>query len=254
MIEAPGYAQLKQIAASVGDLSGWDFSRVRDARAPVPWHYVDVARRTVTPTDEVLDVGTGGGERFLTLAPHFRRGAGTDISPGMIRQARKNAAAQGVDTIQWLVMDGHRLAFSGGRFDLVLNRHCEVNAAETVRVLRSGGIFITQQVARCNTLNILAAFGWTPESFGEGWFQPVEGLAAEFERSGCRIVARGEYDVRYWFLDVESLLFWLNAVPLPEAFDLERHWRGVRRLVEGYGTERGIETNEHRELLIVEKG
>jgi SAM-dependent methyltransferase len=253
VIEAPEYEKLKQIAESAGDLCGWDFSRVRDERGPVPWEFVDVARRTLSATDGVLDIGTGGGERFLSLAPHFRRGTGTDISPGMIRQAQKNAEAQGVDTIEWLMADGHRLAFADGQFDVVLNRHCRVDPAETVRVLRHGGTFVTQQVARRNTRNILAAFGWTPESFGEGWWQPVEGLAAEFQHLGCRVVAQGEYDVRYWFLDVASLLFWLKAVPLPDALDLEVHWRGVRRIIEEYGTERGIETNEHRELLIVEK-
>jgi SAM-dependent methyltransferase len=252
-MDLPGYEELKRIAESVGNLSGWDFAQVRDERGPMPWEYVDVARRTVSATDEVLDIGTGGGERFLTLAPHFRRGTGTDISPDMIAQARRNASAQRVDNVEWQVTDGHRLAFADGRFDVVLNRHCRVDAAETVRVLRRGGTFITQQVARRNTLNILAAFGWTPESFGADWFQPVEGLAAEFERLGCRVVARGEYDVRYWFLDVESLLFWLKAVPLPEPFDLEVHWQGVRRILNKHRTGRGIETNEHRELLIVEK-
>jgi SAM-dependent methyltransferase len=252
-MEAPGYEELKQIAESVGELSGWDFSRVRDEREPMPWDYVDVARRNLTATDEVLDIGTGGGERFLSLAPDFRRGTGADISPEMIRQARKNAESQGVDTIEWLVADGHRLAFAGGQFDVVLNRHCRVYPAETVRVLRRGGTFITQQVASRNTLNILAAFGWTPQSLGEGWFQPVEELAGEFQRLGCRIVAQGDYNVRYWFLDVESLLFWLKAVPLPEPFDLEVHWQGVRRIIEEYGSERGVETNEHRELLIVER-
>lgn len=252
-MDVPGYEELKQIAESVGDLGGWDFSRVRDERAPIPWEYVDVARRTVTATDEVLDIGTGGGERFLTLAPHFRQGAGTDISPNMIAQAQRNALAQRVDNVEWLVTDGHRLAFADEQFDVVLNRHCRVDAAETARVLHRGGTFITQQVARRNTRNILAAFGWTSESFGEDWWQPVEGLAAEFERLGCRIVARGEYDVRYWFLDVESLLFWLKVVPLPEPFDLEVHWQGVRRILKEHRTARGIETNEHRELLIVEK-
>jgi len=52
---------------------------------------------------------------------------------------------------------------------------------------------------------------------------------------------------------VPSLLFWLKAVPLPEPFDLEKHWQSVRRILKEHRTERGIETNEHRELLIVEK-
>jgi len=53
---------------------------------------------------------------------------------------------------------------------------------ETARVLRPNGTLVTQQVACCNTLNILGAFGWTTASFGPGWWQPVEELAAEFEQ------------------------------------------------------------------------
>lgn len=70
---------------------------------------------------------------------------------------------------------------------------------------------------------------------------------------GGYVAACAEYDVRYWFLDVPSLRFWLKAVPLPEPFDLDRHWYGVNRILDRYTTDQGIETNEHRELLIVRK-
>ncbi len=59
--------------------------------------------------------------------------------------------------------------------------------------------------------------------------------------------------MREYFLDVESLVFWLKAAPLPEDFDVERHWRAVDRIITDYSTERGIKTNEHRELLIARK-
>jgi hypothetical protein len=65
------------------------------------------------------------------------------------------------------------------------------------------------------------------------------------------MIAHGEYDVGYRFLDAESLLFWLKAVPTP--FDPELDWRKVREIIVRYGNPRGIETNEHRELLIVKK-
>jgi hypothetical protein len=67
-------------------------------------------------------------------------------------------------------------------------------------------------------------------------------------------MALGEYDVRYWFCDVESLVFWHMAIPLPEDFDVERHWQEVDYIIANYTTPRGIETNEHRELLIAQKG
>ena len=66
-------------------------------------------------------------------------------------------------------------------------------------------------------------------------------------------MCKAEYDVQYWFRDVESLVFWLKAAPLPEPFDTEKHWQGVNRIIEQYSTPLGIETNEHRELLIVQK-
>jgi hypothetical protein len=36
-------------------------------------------------------------------------------------------------------------------------------------------------------------------------------------------------------------------------FDPERDWRHVREIITRYSTPRGIETNEHRELLVVRK-
>jgi hypothetical protein len=121
-------------------------------------------------------------------------------------------------------------------------------------VLRPSGVFITQQVGVCNTANICAVFGCTPGgTYAGDPTQTPEALRAAFIDAGCRIVAEAEYDVRTWFLDVESLLFWLQAVPLPEDFAIERHWRQVDALIGAYSIERGIETNEHRTLLVARK-
>ena len=44
MSEGITFDELKRIAESVGEPRGWDFSRLRDARDPVPWDYADVVR------------------------------------------------------------------------------------------------------------------------------------------------------------------------------------------------------------------
>jgi ubiquinone/menaquinone biosynthesis C-methylase UbiE len=161
------YQSLKRISEVVGERSGWDFSRVRDGRDPVPWDYREVVCRFLRPSDHVLDVGTGGGEVFLALASQFGKGAGIDISAEMIGQALRNKRAQRVANIDFAEMDGRHLGFESGAFDVVINRHCDVDVSETARVLRAGGYFITQQVGRRNTTSILAAFGWSADSFGE---------------------------------------------------------------------------------------
>ena len=253
--------ELKRIADAVGELRGWDFSGLRIDRDPVPWEYADVIRRYLSPSSHVLDIGTGGGERVLSLAPHFGVGIGIDRKPEMIRVALENRGSSFHDKVSFEVMRAQDLRFPEGTFDVILNRHAPVFYDQVVRVLRSGGYFITQQVGGRNTQNVFDAFGWG--SNGEYWrrffaergmpFQDVTMLRKLFPEVGCRIVTYDEYNARYYFEDVESLIFWLKWSPLPEDLDPDRHYRQVNELIEHYRTARGIETNEHRELLIVQK-
>ena len=66
-------------------------------------------------------------------------------------------------------------------------------------------------------------------------------------------ITQAEYDVPYWFQDLESFMFWLMSVPWPEEIELQKHWQAINQVLETSWTERGIETNEHRGLLIVQK-
>lgn len=142
-------------------------------------------RRYLQPSSRVLDIGTGGGERFLAVAPHFGTGVGIDAIPTMIPVARANMPLSLVEKISFEVMRAEALRFPDAAFDVVLNRHAPVYVEEIVRVLRSDGVFITQQVGRRNTQNILAAFGWRPESYGEGWWQEMPGWLSSFSRTGA---------------------------------------------------------------------
>lgn len=245
--------ELKRIVDANGKLDGWNFSRIRAGHAPRLWDYGDVVRQYMKPLDRVLDIGTGGGEIFFSLAAYFGEGVGIDQNPAMIEVARRNQSALSLENISLTVMEGSDLGFDADSFEAVLLRHLRVYVDEIVRVLRQGGYFITQMVGQRSSLNILDAFGWTPDSFGPDWWQTVDELADRFRLHGCRIIARAEYDVPYWFHDPESFLFWLTSVPWPEDIELDKHWKNINRILETSHTERGIETNEHRGLLIVQK-
>jgi SAM-dependent methyltransferase len=244
---------LKQIVDANGKLDGWNFSRVRAGRDPVPWDYVDVVRQYIKPLDRVLDIGTGGGEIFFSLASYFGEGVGIDQNPAMIETARRNQSALSIENISLMRMDGSDLRFDADEFDVVLLRHLRVYVSEIVRVLHQGGYFIAQIVGQRTSLNILNAFGWKPSSFGADWWQTVTDLADQFRLNGCQIITQAEYDVPYWFHDLESFMFWLMSVPWPEDIELHKHWQNINQILETSQTERGIETNEHRGLLIVRK-
>ncbi len=246
-------AALQQIVDANGKLDGWNFSRVRAGRDPAPWDYVDVVRHYLKPSDRVLDIGTGGGEIFFALAPYFGAGVGIDQDPAMIETARRNLSSRSMDHISLVSMDASDLRFDAGEFDVVLLRHLRVYVSEIVRVLHPGGYFIAQMVEQRSSLNILKAFGWQPGSFGADWWQTVTDLADQFRLHGCQVMTQAEYDVPYWFLDLESFMFWLMSVPWPEDIELQKHWQNINQILETCQTERGIETNEQRGLLIVQK-
>lgn len=56
--------ELRQLIARAGSLRGWDWSRLRMERDPVPWAYPEIVQRYRAPESHVLDVGTGGGKVF----------------------------------------------------------------------------------------------------------------------------------------------------------------------------------------------
>lgn len=55
----------------------------------------------VRDTDVVLDIGTGTGAIALALAPAAKRVIGRDISEGMLAEATRKAAAQGLDNVEF---------------------------------------------------------------------------------------------------------------------------------------------------------
>jgi enediyne biosynthesis protein CalE5 len=79
----------------------------------------------IGPGDVVLDVAAGYGEPGLTAARAVAPGGRvvcTDISAEMLAVGRKRAAAEGLDTLEFLEGDAEELAFEEASFDAVLSR------------------------------------------------------------------------------------------------------------------------------------
>ena len=111
-----------------------------------------------------------------------------------------------------------------------------------------GGYFITQQVGERNMACVKAALG-----------QP-QGLPAiqrqSFAASGLRLLAFLEYDVEYVVRDIESLVFWLNALDRDHA-DVDGRSAvasavTLNRVLAGNVDGRGFVTNEHRYLAVAQ--
>jgi SAM-dependent methyltransferase len=113
-----------------------------------------IAGRSGWPYPTALEVGCGTGFFLLNLmlagVIEATAGAGhvTDLSPGMVEAARRNAENLGL-TVEGRVADAEELPYGDGTFDLVvghavLHHIPDVERAlrEVVRVLKPGGRFV----------------------------------------------------------------------------------------------------------------
>jgi SAM-dependent methyltransferase len=195
---------------------GWDFSFLegRLSEEKPSWAYdARVSARRVYP---LLDMGTGGGEFFSTLAPFRGLAVATEAWPPNIPIAAANLCAVGAhvvacdpapDNDQWTGTGGD-LPFRDESFALVINRHEAFSPTEVFRVLRPGGRFLTQQVGERDDEELRALYGSreVPVRWGvEGWIQ-------QLEQAGFEILDAREAFPTKVFRDVGAVAWYLRAI------------------------------------------
>jgi hypothetical protein len=176
---------------------GWDFSFLqgRTSGGDLPWSYTDLARELISSSTRLLDQDTGGGEILASLAPLPSHTVATEPWEPNVRVARERLNPLGVE-VRYRPDD--RLPASDGEFDLVLNRHGEVNAPELRCVLTSGGQFFTQQVGRGNDDEFNHALGVPTES---GDWATLDTLVESLRQNGFRVTRASHVAVPITYLD-----------------------------------------------------
>lgn len=217
-------------AATAAPLKGWDFSflRGRVESGALPWNYRSLAHASVSGAVRVLDVDTGGGEFLGSLRPPVRSVALEPYQPN-VEVAADRLRPLGIDVIK---RAGDTLPVENDAFDLVLNRHGHLNAAESFRVLTPGGRLLSQQVGARNDVEFNEALG-IPASPDVNAVVSVEELNADLQAVGFDEVDLREALVVTRFLDVGAVVFQLRAVPWQvPGFDPARHRDQLTRIHE----------------------
>ena len=198
---------------------GWNFSYLdgRFVEAKPPWDYLALAKAAVARADDILDVATGGGEIFSSLAPFPGRATAVEGFEPNLDVAQSRLEPLGVSVFRGATRSG--MPFADESFDLVLNRHGGFRPAEMHRVLKPGGVFLTQQVGGDNLADLTAAFGATlpyPDNTLTAVTETLVGLGFEIRRAE-------EWRGPVTFRDVGALIYFLKAIPwVIHGFDVQR--------------------------------
>lgn len=146
----------------------------------------------------VLDVGCGTGTWALALAARGAAVTGIDISPEMVRVARRKAAVSG-HSVTFMPGDGRCLPFPAANFDLVtallvLEFALDPSAvlSEMVRVLRPGGTLLVAALNRHSIWTVLRRLKGLrrPTLYHHARFLKAGQLEAMLRSAGVAPVAR----------------------------------------------------------------
>jgi SAM-dependent methyltransferase len=219
--------------------SGWDFSYLdgRMIEEQAPWSYSSRAAELMRQASSVVDLGTGGGERFLKLQQYWpKKVMATEEYPPNFRLATERLSAFGAQVVDVRLTEDDLMPFAEGEFGLVLNRHSAFNAKEVARILVPGGAFLTQQVHGLWAYDLLAIFDAKPQ-----WpYATLERYVPRLAAAGMTITDTREWSGQLSFTDVGAIIYYLKAVPwLVPGFSVETHSKHLlilqRRLESGEG-------------------
>jgi SAM-dependent methyltransferase len=202
---------------------GWDFSYLdgRMLEEQPNWSYSERAAELMKLSSSVVDLDTGGGERFLQLHEYWpSKVVATEHYPPNFKLATERLSPFGAKVMDIEVNDFVDMPFEDGEFDLVLNRHASFNPSEIGRVLAPGGIFFTQQIHGLWVVDLLDAFGTKPE-----WPDTTpENHMSRLQDAGLEIINVQDWSGDLTFTDVGAIVYYLKAVPwLVAGFSVESH-------------------------------
>lgn len=196
---------------SIAHIHGWDFSHLRGRyteEKDLPWHYREIVLRYLQPQMRLLDVDTGGGEFLLSLNHPHENTAATEAYPPNVTLCRQSLLPLGID---FRPGDGTKtLPFDDNSFDMVINRHGDYNASDLYRILKPGGIFVTQQVGAQNDRELVELLcGEIPLPFPE---QYLDITAGKFWDAGFEILEARECFRPIKFYDVGALVWFARII------------------------------------------
>jgi ubiquinone/menaquinone biosynthesis C-methylase UbiE len=209
--------------------SGWNFDYLtrtgRMREASVKWNYYNVVLPRLTEAETMLDMGTGGGEVLSAFVPLPSNTYATEQYKPNVKVARERLEPLGVQVVEIEEEKSPpfnaNLPFADEFFDLIISRHEAYYPPELMRVIKRGGLFITQQVGSMTVLNLKQFFVEKSEDVS-GW--DLKSAVTELESAGFEILEQQEDVQLLRFYDVGAIAYYLKAIPwIIENFTIEKY-------------------------------
>ena len=237
----------------IAHIKGWDFSHIRDRykeEDDLPWDFGNIIKSYLRDTDYLLDMETGGGEFLLSFLANPEHTAAIEGYAPNIKLCEERLLPLGID---FKAADGgDELPFEDDYFDLVTNRHGKYNIQELKRILKSGGMFLTQQVGAENDRDLVELLlGDIELPFPKAYLSIAR---QELINNGFDIIEEAEAYRPIEFYDVGALVWFARIIDWEfPYFEVEKYQENLfkaQKIIEQDGVIKG---KIHRYYFVARK-
>lgn len=234
-------------------IHGWDFSHI-DGRfeegQDIPWDYKTIVRRYLSHDSNLLDIDTGGGEFLLSLNHPHKNCSATEGYPPNTALCKSVLLPLGIDFRE--ADAASCLPFDDHTFDMVINRHGDYNVKELYRILKPGGLFVTQQVGAENDRGLVNLL--LPDTKLPYPEQYLKKAIETFTLAGFEILQSQEAFCKIRFYDIGALVWFAHIIEWEfPGFSVESCWDNLCRAQRILEKEGALEALTHRYMLVASK-
>ena len=238
---------------SIARIKGWDFSHIDgryEEENSLPWDYRTSIQELLRDDMKLLDYDTGGGEFLLSLHHPYGNTAATEGYPPNVKLCREKLLPLGIDLRE--CADASHVPFEDSSFDLIINRHGDLDPSEIRRMLKTGGYFVTQQVGSENDRELVhAVLPGAEKPFPHNNLKEQRQL---FESAGFEILKAEEAFCPIRFFDVGALVWFARVIEWEfPGFSVEKCFDRLLQLQKTVETDGRIEGTAHRFLIVARK-
>lgn len=233
-------------------IHGWDFSHIygRFEENDLPWSYEQIVRQNLKTNFTLMDYDTGGGEFLLSLNHPYNKTSATEGYKPNVRLCSEKLLPLGIDFKE--CRDPAKIPFTDESFDIIINRHGGFNAKEIHRLLRSGGLFITEQVGEDNDRDLVKLV--LPEAKRPFLNLNLSDQRGIFENVGFHILTAEETYRPITFYDVGAFVWFARVIEweFPD-FSVDKCFDQLLKMQKTIEKTGRIEGTIHRYLIVAKK-
>ena len=234
-------------------IHGWDFSHIagrHEECTDFSWNYKELIKKYLKDDMRILDYDTGGGEFLLSLNHPYENTAATEGYPPNVNLCKEVLLPLGIDFKT--CSNAKEIPYEDESFDIIINRHGDFQAKELYRLLKKGGLFITQQVGDENDRELVKMV--LPEAEKPFTNLNLKEQKKAFEEAGFQILEEGEAFRPIRFFDVGAFVWFARIIEweFPN-FSVENCLEQLFEMQKRIEETGKIEGKTHRYMIVARK-